>query len=90
MEELKYNDRKKLTEGKDATLIYESPYTKTRVEQHVTIEETTGKVTVTLEDGTEWGIFGGGIRTAVNNRRQSGTVDPKNGRRVGFLVDIEQ
>lgn len=90
MAELLYNDRQALTEGEDATLVYSSPYTGTEVTQHVTVTDTTGSVTVELDDGTVWGVMGNSIRTTENSRRASGTVEPKNGRTVGYLTSLQQ
>jgi len=88
--ELMYDDRQALTEGEKATLVYKNSRTGTTVEKSVTVVDTSGSVTVTTERGTEWGIFGGGVRTSVDTRRASGTVAPKNGRRLGSLVSLKQ
>jgi len=89
-DELRYADRQELTEGEQATLCYKNQYSGTVVEKTVTVTGVSGNVTVETERGAEWGIFGSSIRTSVNNRRQSGTVDPKNGRTLGYLVQINQ
>jgi len=88
--ELRYDGRQELTEDESATLVYENLYSGTVVEKEVQITDVTGRVSMQTERGAEWGVFGSTIRTGVNNRRQSGTVDPKNGRQLGYLVDIKQ
>lgn len=88
--ELRYAERKELAEGEKATLTYENVYSGSVVEKTVTVKGTSGSVTVETERGAEWGIFGMSVRTSVNNRRQSGTVKPKNGRTLGHLVSIKQ
>jgi hypothetical protein len=88
--ELRYPDRQELSEDEPATLVYENQYSGTVVEKEVHITDVTGCVSVQTERGAEWGVFGSMIRTSVNNRRQNGTVKPKNGRPLGYLVGIKQ
>jgi hypothetical protein len=88
--ELRYPDRQELSEDESATLVYENLYSGTVVEKEVQVTDITGRVSLQTERGAEWGIFGSTIRTSVNNRRQSGTVKPKNGRPLGYLVEIRQ
>ena len=88
--ELRYPDRQELTKDETATLVYENLYSGTVVEKEVQITGVSGNVSMQTERGAEWGVFSSTIRTGVNNRRQSGTVKPKNGRPLGYLIDIKQ
>ena len=88
--ELRYTDRQELRKNESATLVYENIYSGTVVEKNVQITSVTGRVSMKTERGAEWGVFGSTIRTSVNNRRQTETVNPKNGRKLGHLVEIKQ
>lgn len=75
--------------GAAVSIEYESPYSGTVVEvEGVATDVGATCVTVELEDGRVWGVFGRTIRTTENSRRASGTVDAKNGREVGYVVSI--
>lgn len=75
--------------GDRVELRYYSPYSDTEVEVAGTITHASATcVTVELDDGREWGVFEGSIRTTENSRRASGEVRPANGRPVGSLREL--
>lgn len=77
------------SEGDRVELTYDSPYSGTTVETEGVVRNVgASSMRIELPDGREWGIFDGGIRTAVNSRRATGTVDPKNGRRIGYVDEL--
>lgn len=76
-------------DGAAVTIEYESPYSGTVVEVDAVATDVGATcVTVELEDGRVWGVFGGSIRTTESSRRASGSVDAKNGRTVGYVESL--
>jgi len=76
-------------DGTPVSIEYVSPHSGTVVEvDGVATEVRAACVTVELEDGRVWGVFGGSIRTTENSRRASGTVDAKNGQTVGYVESL--
>lgn len=89
-DQMTYDARKDgFSDGDRVELVYESPYSGTEVEVAGEARDVAASsFTLDLDDGREWWVSDGSIRTTKNSRRASGKVRGPNGRPVGYVSEL--